>query len=344
MTEADDVVNIRKLPVDFTEKSRQVADRPERGGRVRLPGLDPDAFRHPLDRRATRTLQRIPGFDRVVAKYIEWGVERVHYVENTASSVKVGPRQLPAIYAILREACAILDVPEPELYVRRGPVDAYTSGHTRPYVVLFTDLLDIMDTDELLAVIAHELGHVKCGHVLYGTMARIVGGAMGAGVARKAGAVVGNVAAFGLGAGLAAWARKAELTADRAAMLAVQDPGPCVRMMMKLAGGATRWLEQMNPDAFLEQARLLDDMAEESKLARFHRLRIRTAGSHPLAVERARYFDEWLHEDEPRKILEGIYAVRAGSRHCLTCATPPRPTENFCATCGTGLTVWTATG
>ncbi|WP_239381136.1 MULTISPECIES: M48 family metallopeptidase [unclassified Frankia] len=331
MAEADEVVSIRKWSVGSVEKS----------GRIRLPGLDPDAFRHPLDRRATRTLKRVPGFDRAVAKYIEWGVERTQYVENTASSVKVGPRQLPGIYAILREACAILDVPEPELYIRRGPVDAYTAGHNHPYVVLFTDLIDIMDEDELLAVLGHEIGHVKCGHVLYGTMARIVGGAMGAGVARRSNAIAGNLATFGLGAGLSAWSRKAELTADRAAMLAVQDPDPCVRMMMKLAGGATRWLDQMNPAAFLEQARLLDDMAERSTLARFHRMRIRTSGSHPLAVERARYFDEWLREDEPRKILDGIYAVRDGSRACLSCVKPARPTESFCTACGTGLAVWT---
>ncbi|WP_131748226.1 M48 family metallopeptidase [Frankia sp. Cppng1_Ct_nod] len=333
MTQADDVVSIRKLSVDSVDKSR----------RIRLPGLDPDAFRHPLDRRATRTLQRVPGFDRAVAKYIEWGVERTQYVENTASGVKVGPRQLPGIYAVLREACAVLDIPEPELFVRHGPVDAYTAGHNHPYLVLFTGLIDIMDDDELLAVVGHELGHIKCGHVLYGTMARIVGGAMGVGLARKANAIVGNLAAFGLGAGLAAWSRKAELTADRAAMLTVQDPDPCVRMMMKLAGGATRWLDQMNPDAFLEQARLLDDMADESMLARFHRLRIRATGSHPLAVERARYFDEWLHEDEPRKILGGTYAVRAGSRRCLACEKSARPTERFCGVCGTGLAVWTTT-
>jgi Zn-dependent protease with chaperone function len=191
--------------------------------------------------------------------------------------------------------------------------------------VLFTDLIEIMDEDELLAVLGHELGHVKCGHVLYGTMARIVGGAMGVGVARRTNTVIGNLAAFGLGAGLSVWSRKAELTADRAAMLAVQDPDPCVRMMMKLAGGAARWLDQMDPAAFLEQARLLDDMAERSRLAWLHRLRIQTTGSHPLAVERARYFDEWLRGDAPKKIIMSTHGKVDDDRFVVTAELRARP-------------------
>jgi len=38
-----------------------------------------------------------------------------------------------------------------------------------------TGLLDLMNEDEVLAVIAHELGHIKSGHVLYKTMARVIG-------------------------------------------------------------------------------------------------------------------------------------------------------------------------
>ncbi|MBX6391775.1 MAG: M48 family metallopeptidase [Frankia sp.] len=271
-------------------------------GRIRLVGLDADLFRHPLDRRATQNLRRVPGIDQAVAKFIEWGYERSAYVENAASGIRVGPSQLPRIHGLLREACAILDVPEPELYIRQGGLNAYTSGHNNPYIVLFTDLIDLLDEEELLAVIGHEVGHIKCGHVLYGSMARLFGGAAGV-AASRLNPIVNLTIGLGVRAALSTWQRMAELSADRAAMLTVQDVQPCVRSMMKLAGGARSIVDELDPAAFLEQASHLDSLAQDSRLARLHRFRMRTSSDHPLLVERARLFDEWIRSDEPIAIL-----------------------------------------
>jgi Zn-dependent protease with chaperone function len=289
----------------------------DKAARVRLPGIDPAAFRHPLDQRTTRALQRVPGFDRAVAKYIEWGFERAEYHENIASGIRIGPRQNRDLYEMLREACAVLDIGEPELFVRRGTFNAYTSGHNHPYIVLFTELIEAMEADELFGVIAHEVGHVKCGHVLYGTMARMAGGVVGAGLTRASGIAVGGIVTAGLRAALRVWHRRAELTADRAALLVVQESDPCVRMMMKLAGasgasGASGVSSAGEPSgldtgAFLEQARLLADFERDSRLARVQGIRLRSRSDHPLAVERARFFDEWLRGAEPKRILAGDY-------------------------------------
>lgn len=101
----------------------------------------------------------LKGFDWLVAKFIEYGAERFEYAINIGS--RVGPRQLPRFYEMLRACCAVLDVPEPELYVGQGGVNAFTAGNTNPYIVLETGLLDVLDEAEILAVIAHELGHIK---------------------------------------------------------------------------------------------------------------------------------------------------------------------------------------
>jgi Zn-dependent protease with chaperone function len=49
--------------------------------------------------------------------------------------------------------------------------NAYTTGFTHPVVVVTSGLLEIVDDEELQFILGHELGHVKCGHVLYMTMA-----------------------------------------------------------------------------------------------------------------------------------------------------------------------------
>src|SRR5262245_48663851 len=101
--------------------------------RVPLTGLPASAFQHPLDRQATENLKKIKGFDWLVKKYIEFGIERIEYVNHIGGAVRVGPKQLSKYYAMLLECCSILDVPEPELYVMQGGVNAYTSGHNNPF-------------------------------------------------------------------------------------------------------------------------------------------------------------------------------------------------------------------
>ena len=46
-------------------------------------------------------------------------------------------------------------------------MNAYTGGVERPYVALSTTLCDLMEEDEILAVMAHELSHWQSRHVLY---------------------------------------------------------------------------------------------------------------------------------------------------------------------------------
>src|SRR5258708_1968472 len=185
--------------------------------RIQFEGIESSAFQHPLDRQATDNLKLLVGFDLLVAKFLEFGYERSLYVYNIASSVKVGPRQFPQLYEMLRETCTILDVTEPEMYVYQTPiVNAHTFGHTKPYIVLNSGLLDLMNEDETRAIIAHEVGHIKCGHVLYITMANILANLT----------IRISESSFGIGlpafmvilCALLNWRRRAELSADRAAL------------------------------------------------------------------------------------------------------------------------------
>ena len=63
----------------------------------------------------------------------------------------------------------------PELYIAQTPfVNAGAIGVDRPFVVLQSGTLGLLDLDELQFVIGHELGHVLSGHALYKTMLHIL--------------------------------------------------------------------------------------------------------------------------------------------------------------------------
>src|SRR5690606_5984566 len=138
-----------------------------------LAGLGIDEFRHPLDLRATEALRQVPGLDKLLAKILEVGLERMFYVDNMASNLRVTPKMFPRLHRSLTWATKILDVPEPEMYVTTDPrPNAWTYGHTRPFITLTTGLTDMMTDEEVFFLIGHEVGHIKGGHGLYGTMAR----------------------------------------------------------------------------------------------------------------------------------------------------------------------------
>ena len=274
--------------------------------RQRFPGLDPTVFQHPYDRAALNALQKIPGLDIIVRKFIELYPERVAYIQNVAQTVRVTRTQCSQLYVQLHEACAILDMRQPELYVAQNPLpNAWTSGHVRPYIILTSGLLDLMDENEVMAVIAHELGHIKSGHVLYRTMALSITlvltliGEMTLGVGR----LVGR----SLEAALLEWNRMSEFTGDRSALVVVQDPQVMLSLMMKFAGGTLFQRHQLDAQEFLKQAELYEAV-DAKMLDRIYKMLLVVPVSHPLTIVRAREIMNWSVSQEYKDILEGRYA------------------------------------
>lgn len=265
-----------------------------------LIGLKADSFRHPLDLDATKALKQIPGLDMMVRNLLGPLAEQIFYVENIASSVLVGEKQLPSLHQSLLEACKILDIEPPQLYVRQHPApNAYTFAMRgkQPFVVLHTSLIDMLEQEEIQAVIAHELGHLKCDHSVYLTPVNIL--ILAAAVVPN----VGTVLAQAIQAQLLEWVRCAEFTCDRAALLATQNPKVVMSVLMKLAGGSPTLAPQLNLDAFIAQARAYDDISkteigEMVKAARTAQL------THPVPVLRAREIDRWASSQDYQKLLQ----------------------------------------
>jgi Zn-dependent protease with chaperone function len=253
--------------------------------------LEAKDFQHPWDANATAALKSVPGIDLVVAKIMEYGLERIFYLNNTASNVRVTERQFPRLYRSLGWGCKILNIEEPELYIAVDPVpNAFTYGHTRPFITMTSGLVDMLDDEERFFVIGHELGHIKAGHVLYTVIARNIAEII---------ALIGQ-ATLGIGAllgqslvvALLDWYRKAELTADRAGLLCIQDLDPCIRTFMKLAGGASRLYTEMDRTEFIRQIRDYDE-ADFSILNQAYKILITTYRTHPFPILRAKELDEW---------------------------------------------------
>jgi Zn-dependent protease with chaperone function len=308
--------------------------------RRRFPALDPVVLQHPYDRAALNALQKIPGLDIAVRKFLEVFPERVAYIQNVAQTVRVSKRQCPQLYALLQEASSILDVPEPELYVAQSPIaNAMTSGHSHPYIIVTTGLLDLVNEDEQLAVIAHELGHIKSGHVLYRTMAAGIG--MLLSVVGDMTLGIGRLVGRSLEGALLEWSRKSEFTADRAALLAVQDPQVMLSLMMKFAGGTLFQRHEMNVEEFLKQADLYEEV-DTNMLDRFYKMMLVASVSHPLTIVRAREILNWSDSQVYKDALEGRYPrmrepagnYTSAKSNGFTAKSPPNSTLIICPHCG----------
>ncbi|XP_048561834.1 uncharacterized protein LOC125542715 [Triticum urartu] len=267
-------------------------------------GLDADDFRHPLDKQNTLLLKAIPGLNDIGKALLGPVSEQVMVLQNIGSSVLVSENQLPELHQLMTEAAKILNTEAPDFYIRQNPVpNAYTLAINgkRPFVVVHTSLVELLTRKELQAVLAHELGHLKCDHGVWLTFANIL--TMGAYTVPG----LGMVAGF-LEEQLFRWLRAAELTCDRAALLVVQDPKVVISVLMKLAGGCPSLSDQLNVDAFLEQARSYDK-ASSNPVGWYIRNAQTRELSHPLPVMRAREMDEWSRSQEYRTLLQKMFRL-----------------------------------
>lgn len=275
-------------------------------------GISSEAFRHPLDAQAEQALRSVPGFDLVARRFVEFTYERPRYVYLMGNSIEVGPRQYASLYHLFRECVRDLDVyPEPILFVSQSPVvNAYALGKDHPCIVLNTGLLDLMSEVELRSTLAHELGHIKCGHTILIQMAswaltlvfnlsELTFG-------------LSNLVSTGLILAFYEWLRKAELSADRAALLVIDELKPVMQGMMRLAGGSSRYAHELSLDEFIRQSDRYQALDQDGlnqiyKFFLYNNLTQGTFLSHPFTVERVKYLQDWANSDHYRQIRAGNY-------------------------------------
>lgn len=302
--------------------------------------MAPGAFEHPLDRAALDVLRRTPGLDTLFKKLASLHFERQVRLYFTVDSLRLGPRQRPRIHQLLKEASDVLDLPSPELFLMQNPSpNALAIGMDRHTIVVTSALTDLLDDDELRAVLGHELGHIKSGHMLYRTIAIFLS-LIGIVAARNLPFV--NLLTQALLYAFYDWSRKSELTADRAGLLVSQDDKVSARVLLKLAGGS-KDLDGPDPSSLEEFLRQADDYEEmsDSLLDALYKFEMTRFQTHPFPAIRAREITRWAASDDYHRILSGNYArtsPEAGFRRCGSCgASVANSAYRFCPECGAAI-------
>lgn len=276
------------------------------------PDISSQAFKHPLDQQAEQALRSFPGFDLLAKSFSEYLYERPQQILLMGNDLKVGPRQYATLYGIYRQCLRDLDMsPEPNLYVSQNPsANAYSLGSEHPYIVFNTALLDLLDEEEIRVILAHELGHLKCDHSILIQMSFWVMGA-----ANFLGGItlgLGKAITTGLVYAFYEWRRKAELSADRAALLVTDDLNLVLRTLMKCAGGSQKYLHECNLEEFIRQGEAYRQL-DQDNLNQIYKFLIYNGGNgsfltHPFSVERVHYLQEWFNSESYRQIRRGNYA------------------------------------
>lgn len=268
--------------------------------------IDPRTWEHPADRAALAALRQVPGLDIALKAFVGGTTEKSLRLLALAASVRASEKQFPKVYNMLNEICSRLDVAKvPEIYISGFNLldigSAAAVGMDNPFIVLNHKFMKDLSDQELMSVIAHELGHCISGHMLYKTLLRIL--LLVTRIAVGNAFPLADIALRVIITALLEWDRKSELSADRAGLLGVQSPEACYTLDMKLAGGND--LSQMDISEFFLQAQEYDKGGNFfDSLFKFLN---QAQETHPFAVLRLTEIKSWVDSGAYQKILDNEY-------------------------------------
>ena len=272
--------------------------------------LDPCSYEHPLDRQALEALRHIPGTGTFLRFLLKHGLDRTYRLLMKQNFIEARPDRLKSIHKLVRETTETLDLGSvPETYIVQHPLpNAWTTGVERYQLCLTTSLIELLDEAELRAVIAHEVGHMQAGHVLYKTAAAIVYYLIGTVVSRAT--PLAGPLLLGMYFAFRKWERCSELTADRAEMLVTRNHRTCLHTHLKLASGSPKTIPELDVEHLLAQAKEVEELSEQNWLDQLIVDWQQAGMTHPFLVWRAKHIDEWAHSPELWDVLSGNYRRR----------------------------------
>lgn len=204
------------------------------------------AYAYGGDQKVRSTLDRI----RPVTLAVEAAVRLWQTVEKSrmlGTAVKVTPKQFPQIWRLTERCADTLRIPVPTVYVSPniGALNAHTFGTLEdPCIVVNAALIDHLSEAEMVDVLGHECGHIQNNHVVYTTTLHFL--KHGANMFLRWTVKPAVLA-------LNAWARRAEITCDRAALLCTRDLDVSIASLVKLALGSRKLYSDINVDEYLAQ-------------------------------------------------------------------------------------------
>lgn len=104
---------------------------------------------------------------------ITYLISCVHHGQLRSYGIRISPEQFPEVYEAAEEICTAMSMPVPEMFIvqEHGLLNAYAKrAHHRDVVVIYSDVFEMAykrGMRELKFILAHELTHVKRGHVKF---------------------------------------------------------------------------------------------------------------------------------------------------------------------------------
>lgn len=307
----------------------------------RLLGLHPSEYEHPLDNQFLESLESTPILPALTKKFFELGIEKIKRLEWKGSYLQVTNQNLPKIYGLYLEACKILDFYyTPTFYIKQDyNINAAATGVQEPMVWVTTGSVDRLSDEELIAIMGHELGHIKSGHILYRTMASIlpfIGDQIG-----DLTIGIGELVATSIQASLYNWSRMSELSCDRAGYLVCQDLSVINSLFMKMSGLPSTHSSKDSYDSFVQQARDFDS-SEYFGLDGIYRAIISLDKSHPWTVLRASEIIKWSESGQYKSVIDRTNSgknivVESDDQYCSNCGFKLDEGHKFCGGCGVSI-------
>jgi Zn-dependent protease with chaperone function len=270
-----------------------------------LTDIASTAWEHPADRAALNALRALPLFDEVVRKVVgffgDTGVRQLFL----ANAVRVGPNQRPGLHELYEEVLQTMNCPtHPPLYVTQTPeANAGAIGFNEPFIVINSGTLALLNREEQRFVLAHEVGHVMSGHVVYRTLAAIL-----ILVGLRGLPFLAGIALLPIQVALFEWYRKSELSADRAGLLGSQSRDDTLMSFLKFAGGAPGE-DKIDLAEFMRQAAEYETQggAWDTVMKVINTV----FREHPFNTVRAAELNRWIESGAYETILAGEYAKRS---------------------------------
>jgi Zn-dependent protease with chaperone function len=244
------------------------------------------------------------------------------WIESTFNAIKLGPRQFTDVWNQAVLAARILGLPKmPDVYISGDQMwNTYTYGtENSSFIVLGTSHLINFAGDELLFVLAREMGHCRAGHALWNTVLRFVAGDVSVHTGLLSNGLINAINPTKLIQGaidlpLMAWSRQSDVTADRAGLMAVGDEALVRRVLLAWSIRSARLLQQVNIEEWLKQ-----ESASDDSMTRFSEM---TTSSSMYTTRRLRLLGQAAHEAELMRWSQSIQPVRQKLAPVPTQATP----------------------
>ena len=83
--------------------------------------INKNIFLHESDKAALSALQAIPGFTQLMKSYMKSWNEKLFYMQNMSSLVKIDDNQLKKYKDMLVPICEKLDIEVPDLFLQLNP-------------------------------------------------------------------------------------------------------------------------------------------------------------------------------------------------------------------------------